>query len=110
MLWLPRILLILFALFLTVFSLDVFREGLGAGDIAVGLAIHNIPTFLLLILVAAAWRREWLGALGCIVFAVLYLAWAVTRLAPVSYLPIALPLFLIAAVYAVSWRRRRAGR
>lgn len=54
--WAPRVLLILFALFLTVFSLDVIEEGKSAGEIAMGLLVHNLPSMLLLAVLALAWR------------------------------------------------------
>ena len=109
MLWLPRTLLILFALFLTIFSLDVFQPGSSAQEIAVGLALHNIPTAVLLLVVAAAWRREWLGALVCTLLGMLYIAWAWGRFPFTTYVIIAGPLFLVAALYAVNWRHRRSG-
>jgi hypothetical protein len=74
----------------------------------VGLALHNIPTAALLLVVAAAWRREWLGALACSVLGVLYIAWAWARFPLMTYVIITGPLFLVAALYAVNWRRRRA--
>ena len=108
MLWLPRILLILFALFLVIFSFDVFQPGRSAQEIAVGLTMHNIPTALLLLLVAAAWRREWLGALVCSLLGALYIAWAWGRFPLLNHVVIAGPLLVIAAIYAVNWRRRRS--
>ena len=47
--WTPRILAILFILFLAMFSLDVFESASGFGEILVGLFIHNIPAMILLV-------------------------------------------------------------
>ena len=70
--WTPRILAILFILFLTLFSFDVFEPGLTAGQIALALLMHNIPSIVLTILLIFAWKREWLGALAFIIGACIH--------------------------------------
>lgn len=47
--------------FISLFALDVFGEQQGLWNTLVGLAIHLIPSLVLVILVVA-WRREWVGA------------------------------------------------
>ena len=106
--WAPRILLVLFALFLTVFSLDVFEHGKDAAELAVGLFLHNLPSLLLLATVAAAWRREWLGAVVCATMSLLYVAWAWGRFPLITYFIIAGPLFVCAVLYLAAWRTRQA--
>lgn len=105
----PRALGIGFALFLSVFALDVFETPAGFVDTAVALLIHLIPTFVLLLTVAVAWRREWIGAL---VFGALGVAYVVfVRGFPVAtYVVIAGPPLAIAALHAAAWRQRRAPR
>jgi hypothetical protein len=110
MIWLPRILLIALAAFLVVFSFDVLEEGRPAGEIALGLALHNIPTLALLILVAVAWKREWIGSLVCLLLAVLYIIWSWGRFPVTVWLAIAGPLFIASLLYALGWRKRRAMR
>ena len=56
--WAPRVLCVLFALFLTVFALDVFQPGKPAAAVALDLATHLMPTFLVLLILAVAWRHE----------------------------------------------------
>ena len=104
--WAPRILLALFALFLTIFSLDVFEEGRTAGEIAMGLLVHNLPSLLLFVILALSWRREWLGAIACAVLGVFYIAWAWGRFPLIAYVAISGPLFVIAALYTMAWRNR----
>jgi hypothetical protein len=48
--WTPRILSILLLLFLAMFSLDIFGNGYTFWQTVVGLLMHNIPVFILLIL------------------------------------------------------------
>ena len=61
--WLPRILCLLFAVFISLFALDVFGEGYGFWETIVAFLIHLIPTGLILIALAIAWRWEWIGAI-----------------------------------------------
>ncbi len=62
--WLPRILGILFVLFLMLFSLDVFQPGVNPGEIALGLFIHNIPALLLLSILIISWKYEIVGGVA----------------------------------------------
>ena len=62
--WAPRILSILFICFLTLFSLDVFEPGMSAGEIALGLFMHNIPSIIMIVLLVIAWRKEIVGAVS----------------------------------------------
>ena len=103
----PRVLGIGFALFVSLFALDVFDTPAGVGVTAVALLIHLVPTFVLLLTVALAWRREWLGALVFGVLGSAYLAFV--RGFPVAtYVVIAGPPLVIAALYLASWQRRRS--
>lgn len=67
--WAPRALAIALALFLSVFALDVFEEGLSGGQIVVHLFMHLIPSFVILAVLAAAWRFERVGAFLYLVLA-----------------------------------------
>lgn len=105
--WAPRLLLIVFALFLIVFSFDVFEDGKPATQVVVEFVAHNIPSLLMGLLVFAAWRREWIGASVCLLLAGAYIFWSWGRFPVSVYIVIAGPLFVIAALYAVNWRLRR---
>jgi len=70
--WAPRILTILVALFLSVFAFDVFEGKKAFLEILAALVLHLIPTFLVVVLLVLAWRRELIGvvafaglAIGC---------------------------------------------
>jgi len=101
--WTPRLLLILFALFLIPFSFDVFKQGRSATQIAIAFIVHNIPSVCLGLVVFAAWRREWIGFLACLLVAVAWIVWAWGRFPPPTYFIMSGPLFLIAALYAADW-------
>ena len=44
--WVPRILCILFAAFISLFALDVFGEGYGFWHSVLTLMVHLIPTYI----------------------------------------------------------------
>lgn len=55
--WSPRILAILFIVFISLFAIDV----LGKPQWFLALIMHLIPSFILIILTAIAWKYEQLG-------------------------------------------------
>lgn len=70
--WAPRILSILFILFLTLFSLDIFDGCSGFFDCFLGLFMHNISSIVLIVLLIVAWKHEWVGGITFIVGGLLY--------------------------------------
>lgn len=71
--WSPRVLGILFALFLSIFAFDVFSEDYSAAEVILAFLIHLIPTYVVLIIVYVAWYREDIGAAMFFVLSVFYL-------------------------------------
>lgn len=61
--WAPRILIILFSLFLAVFSLDIFDADYGFWGTILGLFMHNIPSIILAVLLIISWKHELIGAI-----------------------------------------------
>ncbi|MBM3881309.1 MAG: hypothetical protein FJ387_16550 [Verrucomicrobia bacterium] len=104
--WAPRALCLLFAVFISLFALDVFDEHNGFWDTALALAIHLIPTGILLGLLALAWRWEWTGALLFPALGVLYLVQAWGRFHWSAYAVISGPLFLLGALFLLNWMYR----
>ena len=72
--WLPRLMGIVFVLSISLFALDIFDLGLGFWGTILGLFMHLIPSMMLAIAVALAWRREWIGTAAFVGWAVFYLA------------------------------------
>lgn len=70
--WTPRILSVIFLLFLALMSLDVFAENLSFWEIALGLFMHNIPVFILLAVLIISWRYEIVGGITFILAGILY--------------------------------------
>jgi len=101
--WAPRILCILFALFLSLFSFDVFNKGLSFWETTRALLLHLSPVGVVIIMLIIAWRWEWLGALIFNALAVLYLAWAGGRFHWGAYLVISGPLLLAGFLFLLNW-------
>jgi hypothetical protein len=101
--WTPRVICILFALFLVIFSFDVFEGAHGFWNIALGLLMHNLPTIALFITLYFAWRREWIGTVIFTGLGVFYI-WQFWGRFPLSvYFLIAGPLFLLGILFLVNW-------
>ena len=105
--WTPRILCILFAVFVSLFALDVFGEGYGFWKTLLVLAMHLIPTGIILIVLAISWRWEWVGGIVFNVLGVLYPVMFWGRFPWSVYLVISGPLFLIGVLFLLNWLCRR---
>lgn len=102
--WAPRALAIALALFLSVFALDVFEEGLSGGQILVGLFVHLIPSLAILAVLAIAWRLERTGAFLYLVLA-LFSLWFF-RANGAGQAITAGPLFVLSALFLWSAHHR----
>lgn len=102
---------ILFVLFLAMFSLDVFESGKSAGELAIGLFVHNIPALILLAVLFVAWEREIAGAVMFMAAAIFYIAMLLKsgfEQHMISWvLLISGPAFLVGALYLLAWRQRK---
>ena len=61
--WTPRILAILFILFLALFSLDVFENCNGFLECTLALFMHNLPSLILLVILIISWKHDLIGGI-----------------------------------------------
>lgn len=108
--WAPRALSILFIVFLSMFALDVFSEPLGFWRTALALAVHLVPSFVLIAALILAWRWEWVGAAVYSAAGLLYVVWVASMSRPVPpamrflwALTVAGPAFVIAGLFLANW-------
>ncbi len=111
--WAPRILGIIFVLFLMMFSLDVFEPGLTAWQIAIGLFMHNIPALLLLIILIISWKHEIVGGITFILAGLIYIIILLMKPELEWYmlswsLIIAGPAFLIGILFIKNWLKKKS--
>lgn len=73
--WAPRVASILFIVFLSLFSLDVISPSLSLSQILIGMLIHNIPVFVLIVVLIISWKYEIEGGITfpAIVIGVLFM-------------------------------------
>ncbi len=108
--WTPRILTILFILFLAFFALDVFSEEHTFRESLTGFLIHLIPNFVLAGILLLAWKWEWIGAVGFTGAGIFYLVMMWGDVHPGSFFIISGPAFLIGLLFLVGWRYRKQVR
>jgi len=114
--WTPRILGILAILFISMFALDAFQHGLSIWQQIAAFLMHLIPSFILLLVLIIAWKRELLGG---IIFLVLGLG-----LSPFVFIHnynmnhsvwmslgvimlITVPFVVVGGLFIMSWRYKR---
>jgi hypothetical protein len=105
LLWSPRILGIFVSLFLGLFALDAFDGRKPFLAALPDFFIHLIPAVVVLALVAASSRREWIGGLAFMGLAVLYAMTAAGHLDWV--LVISGPLMVVGVLFAWNWFHHR---
>jgi len=113
--WTPRILSILFLVFLAVFSLDIFEGNYGFWGTIIGLFMHNIPVLILLVILIISWKREIVGGIAFILAGFLYIVMMLRNVISTGfewyYLLWAVQIsgiaFLIGILFIVNWVLKR---
>lgn len=97
--WAARILAILYALFISIFALDVFQEGYSASETVLALVIHLIPTAVVLVCLAVAWKTARAGGLIFLLLGVVFGAFFGREAEWINVLIISGPLILVGALF-----------
>ncbi|MGE0089589.1 MAG: hypothetical protein AB7S50_08985 [Bacteroidales bacterium] len=105
--WLPRVLTIIYILFLALFAFDVFEGDQSVWKKSLGFLIHLAPNFLLIIILIISWKREWIAGILFNVLAIFYIVFFWGRFALSAYFVIAGPLFLTGILFFVNWYQRK---
>ncbi len=105
--WTPRVLCILFALFLGWFALlEVFGEGYGSGETIVPVLMHLVPVHIVVIVLVIAWRREWVGAILFTVQGLSYILVVLGRLRWSFTFVVGGLLVLVGVLFLFNWKYR----
>jgi hypothetical protein len=102
--WAPRILCIAFAVFVSLFALDVFGEGYDFFETILAFLIHLIPTGIILVTLVVSWRWEWIGSIAFTTLAVAYMVIFRDReFGWFTYMIMSGPFFLLGILFLINW-------
>lgn len=97
--WIPRILAIVFIVFLALFALDVFIPGKTLDYYFVALFMHLIPNFFLAGILLVAWRHEKIGGGLFLLIAIFFTLFFRTYMMFANFLMISLPVLVIGGLF-----------
>ena len=102
--WTLRVLLILTILLYAMFSLDVFGEGKDFWDTTVAFLMHNIPSFIMIIILIIAWKWENIGGallMICILGFAIFLFFRLEHFMYGTLIMVGIP-FIIGAMFVIN--------
>jgi hypothetical protein len=102
--YIPRALGIIFIVFMSLFSLDVFGETGPWYMILAGFLMHLIPVMLLLVILLYAWRREFVGGIIFIGLAIIFTIFFNTYRQWQTFIMISFPVFLTGFLFILHER------
>lgn len=92
---------ILFAVFISLFALDVFGQGYGFLETIIALIMHLLPTFLIILMLLIAWKFEIIGGLMFILLGLIYISKSYGEAEFLALLIMAGPLLLIGILFII---------
>ncbi|HUB19176.1 MAG TPA: hypothetical protein VL990_11125 [Acidobacteriaceae bacterium] len=110
--WSPRIVTLAFAIFLSLFALESFQEAHGFWHLALAFAVNLVPALIVVVVLLAAWRWEWMGAVAFAGLAVWY-SWSMLHRHHLTwpiFMGIPFPLLAIAGLFLANWFERARRR
>lgn len=113
--WTPRILSILYILFLAIFSLNIIFPKLTLALVMHGLAMNNIPVLILLVVLISSWRYEIVDGIAFILAGLFYMFYLTRHPGGMYfewfmlpyYLIIAGPAFIIGILFIIGWIQKK---
>lgn len=94
-LYLPRVVTIIYIIYFSLFSLDIFGSNLTVWEQLIGFSIHSLPAIIIFLIIAVTWKKPLITGIGLIITGILMTLHYkhITNL--YSFLIIELPVFLI---------------
>lgn len=100
--WIPRVLMMLLILFVSMFSLDAFEGNDTIWHKLLGFLIHNIPSLLLLLTLLFTWRKPLFAGIFFFALAILLSLFWHTYKNPTTFLIFTVPMLVIGFLFILS--------
>jgi len=104
LIWIPRVLAIVFIVFLTLFGLDSFSGDAPFLEKLGGFFIHSIPSMILLLILFIFWKKPLIGGSLFILFSIAFTLYFRTFRSLSTFLLLTFP-FLVAGILFVALDR-----
>ena len=105
--WTPRILSIIYIIFLSLFAMDVFGESYSFLETIVALFMHLIPSLILAGITFLAWKKEKAGGIIFILLGIIFTIFFNTYREIISFLLISLPIFIIGILFLMNHFKKK---
>jgi len=100
--WFPRVLAVVYALFIALFSFDVFSLDSSLLDKLGGFLIHNIPTLIILFALFLSWKKPIYGGTAFIVIGAIFTLFFRTYQRWDIFILISAPILLIGILFILN--------
>jgi hypothetical protein len=106
LLWVPRIVCILFVALTSLIAMDVFGQGTGFWKTFLAFLLHLVPSFIMIIILILSWKWSWIGGILFTLLGIIYIIWySQARGEPSS--TIYIPLIMVGILFLASWLFRK---
>jgi pilus assembly protein TadC len=99
LIWIPRVLAIVFIAFLLLFGLDVFSENAPFIKKLGGFFMQSIPSFILLLILFIFWKKPLIGGFLFILFSIAFTLYFRTYASLSTFLLLTLPVVLVGILF-----------
>lgn len=103
--WFPRVLAIIYIIFIALLSLDVLNANATAIQKIGGLIISNIPTILLLVALFLAWKKPATGGTVFLMLSILFSLFFRTYQRIDTFILISCPLLLVGVLFLLNKKK-----
>lgn len=101
--WFPRVLIIIYILFISVFALDAFYGEASLVHKITDFLIHLIPSLFMILILLIAWQRELLGGLLFLIVGLIATFFYATFISASTFFCISCPLYLTGILFIISY-------
>ena len=99
LIWIPRVLAIVFIVFLLLFGLDVFSENAPFMKKLGGFFMQSIPSIILLLILFISWKKPLFGGTLFILFSIAFTLYLGTYRSLSTFLVLTFPVVLVGILF-----------